>query len=474
MFPCRFVSAVFIIMLGLLSCRPFHPAPVYLPAELVPETFSQFTEDVDPDLKWWLTFQDNELNRLIEDAFENNLDLKTLWARVEQARASAVKAGADLYPHVSATAGTLHSRRQTDYGEQISRSVNDYSLGLTAFYQADVWGKNQAERQAAIFAAEAGEYEFSFAAITLAAEITQRWLQIISQRMQLRLLHDQLENNEILMELIRFRFRQAMVSILDIYQQQQVIDSLRAQIPLVEARKQRLTNELAVLLGKAPQIDPEISRDHLPFLLPFPAAGIPAQLLENRPDIRAAQLRLESAGWNIAAAKADRLPSISFTARSVFNSRHLDLLLDNWLLSLASNITAPLFDANLRAAEVDRLIAFEDENLAAYKQTVLIAVRQVEDTLMTESRQLEHIERLMQVIETARKALDQATVRYMNGLIDYLPVLTQILTVQGLERNLIDQQTVLLANRVDLFRALGGTWTSGLISLNSTSDANNL
>lgn len=459
-------------MIVLFSCRSFHPAPVFLPETLVPETFSQFTDDVDPDLKWWSTFQDNELNRLIEDAFENNLDLKTLWARVEQARASAVKAGADLYPHLTATAATEHFRRQTGHGENTVRSSNDYSLGLTGSYQADVWGKNQAERQATIYAAEAGEYEFSFAAITLAAEITQRWLQIISQRMQLRLLHDQLENNETLMELIRFRFRQAMVSILDVYQQQQVMDNIRAQIPLVEARMQRLTNELAVLMGKAPQIDPEISRDDLPFLLPLPAAGIPAQLLENRPDIRAAQLRLESVGWNIAAARADRLPSISLTARSVFNSRHLDLLLDNWLLSLASNITAPLFDANLRAAEVDRLIAVEDENLAAYKQTVLIAVRQVEDALMTESRQLEHIEKLRQVIDTARKALDQATVRYMNGLIDYLPVLTQILSVQGLERNLIDQQTVLLTNRVDLFRALGGTWTSELISPASTSDAN--
>jgi outer membrane protein TolC len=210
-------------------------------------------------------------------------------------------------------------------------------------------------------------------------------------------------------------------------------------------------------------LGPEISRENLPHLFPLPSAGIPAQLLENRPDIRAAQLRLESAGWSVAAAQAARLPSITFSARSVFNSRHLDYLLDNWFLSLASNLTAPLFDGNLRAAEVDRLKAVRDENLTAYKQAVLTAIRQVEDALVTENRQMEHIEKLKQVIDTARKALEQATVRYQNGLNDYLPVLTQILTVQNLERNLIDQQTILLANRVDLFRALGGTWTTELI-----------
>jgi NodT family efflux transporter outer membrane factor (OMF) lipoprotein len=285
--------------------------------------------------------------------------------------------------------------------------------------------------------------------------------------MQLHLLNDQLRNNETFLELIKLRFRQSMVSALDVYQQQQVIDNIRAQIPLVEDRKRRLNNQLAVLSGKAPHGSVEILRVDLPELAPMPPSGIPLDLLENRPDIRAAKFRLKSSGWNLAAARADRLPNISFSARGVFTSQHLDLLLDNWLLSLTSNLAAPIFDGNLREAEIERSRAFEDEKLSIYRQTVLVAIREVEDALVTESTQMEHIEKLKKVIDTARKALEQASIRYRHGLNDYLPVLTQILTVQDLERNLIDQQATLMANRVELFRALGATWTADLISSDS-------
>jgi outer membrane protein, multidrug efflux system len=448
----------------LSACRPYHPEPVSSLTGLVPENFSKVTTDEEPVSKWWETFKDPELNALIENAFSDNFNLKVLQARVQQARALADIAGADLYPELAATAGTVYSRRQNGTGSLRERTLREYNLGITGFYDLDVWGKYFSEKQTAVHFAQAGEQDFGAAAIILAAEISTRWIQIISQRMQLRLLNEQLQNNETILELIKLRFRQAMVSALDIYQQQQVIESLQAQIPLVQATESRLGNELAILTGKAPNGSIEILRYDLPDLDPMPPSGIPADLLENRPDIRAAQFRLQSAGWNLAAARANRLPNISFSAGGGFSSRHLDLLLDNWVISLTSNLVAPIFDGNRRAADVERSKAFEDENLAIYKQTVLTAIREVEDALVTENAQIEHIERLNQVIKTARKALEQASIRYRHGLNDYLPVLTQILTVQDLERNMIDQHTILLANRIDLFRALGATWTSELIS----------
>jgi outer membrane protein, multidrug efflux system len=460
---CFILALITGIIFCSSACRPFHPDPVPSLTGIIPENFSAFTSDAQPGLKWWESFNDPELNGIIEAAFTDNLNLQTLWARVEQARALSTIAGADLFPDLFVTAGTLHSRRQTDNGSLTSNTTRDYSLGISSGYDLDIWGKNLAEKQAAIHIFKAGEEDFGAASITLAAEITDRWVPVISQGMQLQLLNDQLHNNETILELIKLRFRQSMVSVLDVYQQKQVIDNIRAQIPLVEARKRQLSNELAVLSGKAPNGSVKILRTDFPDLAPMPPSGIPADLLENRPDIRAAQLRLKSAGWNLAAARADRLPNISFSARGAFSSRHLDLLLDNWVLSLASNITAPIFDGNRRLSEVELSRAFENENLAIYRQTVLLAIREVEDALVTESTQMEHIERLKQVIHTARKALEQASIRYRHGLNDYLPVLTQILTVQDLERNLIDQQTILLANRVDLFRALGATWTSGLM-----------
>ena len=431
--------------------------------ESLPNKFSEFTTDAAPEKRWWETFNDCELNALVEEAFLKNMNLKELWARLKQARARAVQTGADRYPDLTGTAGASHSKKRTKNGSASTSTSEDYSLGLSSSYELDLWGRVRAEQEAAILSAEASKQDLNVAAITLAAEVTNRWLQIIAQRMQKHLLNEQLRINQIYLELIELRFRYAMVSALDVYQQQQVIDQVRAQIPLVEAQESRLMNELSVLLGEAPRSPLVISRPDLPKLSPMPSTGIPADLLENRPDIRAAQLRLQSAGWNVSAARADRLPSLTLSAKAIFEKEHLDLLLDNWLLSIAANLTAPIFDGNRRAAEVDLTMALKDENLAAYRQNILTAIREVEDALVTEAKQQEHILELKQVIQTARKALDQATLRYRNGLTDYLPVLTQLLSVQDLERNLITQQATLLTNRISLYRSLGGTWTKDLI-----------
>jgi outer membrane protein TolC len=240
------------------------------------------------------------------------------------------------------------------------------------------------------------------------------------------------------------------------------VENVQAEIPLVEQDEQLLQHELAALLGKPPRTDLEITGSKLPAPPPLPPTGFPADLVASRPDVRAAGTRLRASDWQIAEARANRLPALRLTARGNVGEGDLDVLFDRWLLSLAANLTAPVLDGGRRAAEVDRTRAIADENLATYRDTVLTAVKEVEDALISEAKQREHIEGLEQVMTTARKALEEAGVRYQNGLNDYLPVLTQLLTVQGLERDLIRRKTALLNARVGLYRALGGTWTEGL------------
>lgn len=458
-----FIILVITSILSLVSCRLFNPELILSVQKNLPDKFSEIMSAAEPEKKWWKTFNDSELNTLIEEAFSNNLNLKQICARLMQARARAVQTGADRYPGMTGSADAAHSRKKNKNESALTGTSEDYSLGLSSSYELDLWGRVRAEQKAAFFSAEASKQDINTAAITLAAEVTNRWLQIIAQRMQQHLLNKQLKTNRTFLELIELRFRHAMVSALDVYQQQQVVDQVRAKIPLIEAQEHKLMNELSVLLGKAPRSPLVISRPDLPKLAHIPPTGIPADLLENRPDIKAAQLRLQSAGWNVSAARANRFPSLTLSARAIFENKHLDLLLDNWLLSLAANLTVPVFDGNRRAAEVDRTIALKNENLAAYRQTILMAIREVEDALVTEVKQKEHISELKQVILTARNALKQATLRYRKGLTDYLPVLTQLLSVQELERNLITQRATLLTNRISLYRSLGGTWTNGLI-----------
>ena len=446
-------------MLLVASCSPFKPRVRQSPAGELPPTFSLYTAESEPAKRWWEEFNDPELNALIIEMLSDNLTLKETWARLNQVRALAVQAGAALYPDLTGTAGASYTRQRSGNGSRKTVSDDNYFLGAVSSYELDLWGRIRSGRESALLEASAAREDVNTAAMTLAAEVAQRWVNIIAQRMQKRLLEHQLQTNLTFLELIELRFHMAMVSALDVYQQKQVVEDIRAEIPLVEAREQLLRHELALLLGKLPQTFLNISREDLPKPIEIPATGLPADLLSARPDLRAAGMRLWAADWQVAAARADRLPAISLTAQARYGESDMDVLFDNWLLSLAGNLTAPIFDGKRRAAEVDRSLAIVDEKVSAYRRTVLTAIKEVEDALVTESKQREHIKGLEKVTDTARKALKEAGNRYRKGLIDYLPVLTQLLKVQGLERNLIQQQANLLSARISLYRALGGTWT---------------
>jgi NodT family efflux transporter outer membrane factor (OMF) lipoprotein len=456
----------------LAACSPFAPGIRRSPAEDLPEKFSIYTGEAEPMQHWWESFNDPQLNELISTALAGNFTLKEAWARLNQARALAVQAGADLYPQVDADGDAFVGRQNFDGDPSSPFSIEDYSLGLIARYEVDLWGRIRAQRDSALLQASATREDLFTAAITIAAEVANRWVLIISQRMQKQLLKEQLRINETLLELVDLRFRMAMVSALDVYQQQQVVESVKAEIPLVERDELLLRHELAVLIGKPPLTDIGIERSELPQPPALPPTGFPVDLLAARPDVKSAGLQLQAADWQIAAARAARLPALSLNAGARYGQGDFEVLFSNWLLTLSANLTAPVLDGGRRAAEVDRTRALADENLATYYDTVLTAVKEVEDALISEAKQREHIEGLQKVAAVARRALEEAGVRYRNGLNDYLPVLTQLLAVQGLERDLIRRQTDLLAARVRLYRALGGKWPQELDTLTSQQNTN--
>jgi len=420
-----------------------------------------YSGESTPEGHWWRSLESLELNRLIEMGLADNLSLKQTWARLDQARALAVQAGASRYPDLTGDAVAAASRSRTGSGTTSGNEA--YGLGLVSSYEVDMWGRLQAQRRAAALDVAASQEDLHTAAITLSAEVTLRWLGIIASRQQKALLEKQLQTNETVLELIQLRFRNAMVSALDVYQQKQLVENVQAEIPLVEEKERLQMHELAVLLGKPPGTTFYIAADQFPNLPALPGVGLPADLLAARPDIKAAGRRLEAADWQIAEARANRLPALTLTARARYGESELDTLFDTWLLNLSANLSAPIIDGGFRKAEVDRTRAVAAERLAAYRDTVIKAVKEVEDALVREEKQQAHIEGLQQIIETAQKALEEAGARYRNGISDYLPVLTQLLSVQSLENNLILRQENRMAARVALHRALGGGWPADLL-----------
>ena len=449
----------------LSSCTLFAPkARSGLEEISMPESFSLKDTITNPAQRWWETFGDEELNSYISEALSGNQSLISYWFRFEKAQAQAKKAGADIWPSLSGDAGAAYSKVRTDDGTSSSTLEGDnYSLGLGASYEIDLWGRIRASRKSALLEFEASREDYNAAAMTVAAEVTERWVNILAQRLQRQLLEHQLSINKTYLDLVELRFRNSLASALDVLQQQQLLEKIRAQMPMIEMQERILKNQLAALLGRMPNELSGIVRRDLPVLAAPPAAGLPVQLLQNRPDIIGALRRLAAADQDLAAAQADRLPSLRLTGRSAYDSDELDLLFDNWIINLAAGLSAPIFDGGRRKAEVAVNRAAVKQQLAEYRSLVLSAVREVEDALIRETKIRENISALQKQLQAARYALDEARSRYINGLNDYLPVLTQLLSVQSLESDMIRKNEELLVARVSLYRAVGGSWVDDLV-----------
>jgi len=444
----------------LFSCTPFAPAARLGQEETaVPDSFSIKDSIQDPKQRWWETVDDEQLNSFVDEALTDNQTLLSYWARLEKAQAQARKEGADLKPSLAGAAGASYTRIETDSS---SGENKNYSIGLVAGYEVDLWGRIRATNESALLSAEASREDLNTVAMTLAAEVTERWVAILSQRLQRQLLEQQLSNNETYLELVELRFRKSLASALDVFQQRQLVERSKAQLPLIEMQERMLQNQLAVLLGRMPNQSPVITRQELPVLDAVPDAGLPVQLLQNRPDIVAAFKRLEAVDQDLAAARADRLPALRLTGSVAYDSDQLEKVFDNWIANLAASVTAPVFDGGRRKAEVDINEAAVQQQLAEYRQLVLSAVREVEDALISETKIREHVAALENQLQAGKNALKEAGTRYLNGLNDYLPVLTQLLSVQSLENDLIRRHEDLLVARISLYRAIGGSWTDEL------------
>lgn len=450
------------------------PAP--MPLDL-PQDFSRSGAEELP-AQWWLCFNDPSLNVLMDRAFEGNFNLRSAWNRLEQAEAALRKSGATLYPELNDSAAwkrtwsreksvqtvTIETGDSSESTQTVQRTVveeghiDNASLGFSASYEVDLWGRVRFARNAAKLDAEATLEDVMSAAVSLSANIASLWYQLVAQRIQVRVLEEQLAVNQATLEIITLRFKRGQSSSIDVLQQRQLVETRSGQKTLAEAQLKTLEHSLAILLGQAPgalELPPDSQLQELP---PLPETGVPAELVRRRPDVRSDYLRIQAADQRVAAAIADRFPQLSITARyDATNEKWRDLF-DNWAAALAANLTAPLFDAGLRKAEVERTRAVADEYVNTYAQTILTALHEVEDALALESKQQEYLESLHRQYELSQQITEQTRDEYLKGSEDYLRVLDVQLSHQDLQSQLVEAQRQLIDYRIDLCRALAGGW----------------
>lgn len=441
-------------------------APIELPAH--------FAEPGDQggntEPRWWLAFDDAELHALVAQSLEKNFQVKASWARLHQASAVARSAMSGLFPTIDAQlqAGRSQSPpRVFNLGggpQTIPGVVNDsFAASLPLRYELDVWGRVRSawsaaqQDEAAIFA------DVQTGALTVAANVTERWFDIVEQRAVRALLNQQLDTNKSFLELVSVRFEQGQGALSDLYQQQQQVQQLTAQLVTVDTQEQVAQKQLALLLGKPPQDVVSNSRNALPPPPALPEVGVPARLLNERPDIRAARHRVVAADYRVGQAIAARFPSFSLSGSLGFNSVDIGSFFESFVWNFMGSVAGNVWDGGVRASEVRRTEGAVQEALYHYAQALLTGMVDVETALLQERQQRRRIAILEEQVATAKRTVEAARLRFEAGVAEtYIPTLTAMVSLQTAERSLLAERRRLLSQRVQIYRALGGQWTTEL------------
>jgi len=456
-----------VLIAGCVRMDPEYQRPE--PVGTLPDRFEQVSADttgIRVDDAWWREFKDPNLDRLVEDVLVYNWDLKEAAARILEARARFRETRADRYPELGFNAGA--DRRNLSGTQGNTRlDITSYELSLGASYEVDLWGRFASLTEAAWRDLLAEEENRRTLAQSIVAETVLLYLEIESLERRIQIAHQNIDSFRRSLEFVSTRYRRGLVSVLDIRQARRVLAQAEAVLPELEELLGLRQQELAVLLGRYPATsDPrEQPEDYFQQLPPVPA-GLPSELLQRRPDIRAAEARLQAANRRIGAAKAARFPSIALTGEYGFSSdelnRLVDLDFDFW--SVTAGLTQPIFNAGRLKANQRGAEARYEQEAAVYARTLLTALSEVEAALLTRRKQIERRERLYRFREEARATGRVAAQRYIRGLTPYLDVLDAQRTRFEAEDQLVRVELIVLSNRVQLYRSLGGNWAAPEVS----------
>ncbi|HLJ49904.1 MAG TPA: efflux transporter outer membrane subunit [Bryobacteraceae bacterium] len=458
----------------LSSCMvgPKYKKPdVQVPAafkEAPPDSFKEtkdwkFAQPGAPALppNWWEAFADPQLTALEEQAVTGNQNLKIAEARFRQARALIRFNRASEFPTISTTPGIASVRESANrpYFPLRPSSTGDFTLPFDLSYEVDLWGRVRRTVNAAREEAQATAADLATATLSIQAELAYDYFELRAADAQKQLLDDTVKAYSDALRLTQNRFEGGAVPKSDVAQAQTQFDTATAQQTDIGVERAQYEHAIATLLGKPPA---QFSLAAAPLGTTPPAVpvGLPSQLLERRPDVAAAERRIEEANEQIGIARAAFFPTVTLGASAgIEGSSILNWL--NWpsrFWAVGPSLAQTLFDAGRRHAGSDAAVASYDAAVANYRETTLTAFQQVEDSLAA-LRILENEEKQQRsAVASAEEALQIFINRYQGGVDNYLQVITAQTTALTNQRNEIDIQRRRMDASVLLIKALGGGW----------------
>lgn len=416
---------------------------------------------------WLKSFADPELEAIVAEAINNNLNLKAAVARVDAAAGFATQAGAELKPVIGAGGRGLAAEGFSAGDPSLTSS----GVALNMSWEMDLWGRVRSQAAAGEAAFEAAQYQLEWAYQSIAAQTAKVWFLVTEAKLQLGLAEAAQELYESNLKVIESKYKQGQVTSREVALARAQVASGQATIRKARGARQQSARALEVLLGRYPAAEIEGADDLAATLSPIPV-GMPSELLERRPDLRAAERAVAAQYYQIQSAEAARLPRISLTAGLGTSSNELSNLVslgsDYW--TAGANFAAPIFAGGALAAQVDVESAQYKEAMANYGLVALRAFSEVEQGLANETLLREREEFMRQVLAESTEALRVARVQFDVGKVDFLLVLQQQGQVIAARVNLLNIQDQRLQQRIDLHLALGGSFDEKRVEQNTTND----
>jgi outer membrane protein, multidrug efflux system len=424
---------------------------------------------------WWEGFGDPELDKLVSRAVAQNLDVQTAAARIREARAREIAAGASSKPQVDAQSSATRQRISENAiplppgaggsGGSFGLPGSEFTtfrVGFDASWEIDLFGKTRRSVEAA--RARTGEalWNQRDVQVSVAAEVADAYLTLRTLQQRIATAEAELARQQRFERLVAARARGGLVTGQDLEQQRSERSTAAAALPGLHAQAETQIHAIGVLTGDTPEaliaeVSPPAAMPPAPPDIP---AGLPSDLLRRRPDIRAAERELAASTADIGVAVADLYPRFSLTAAPTLVSTALASLIE-WgsrSFSIGAALDWPLLNGGRTRGNIAVANARQEQALIAYRKSVLQALQDVEDSLSRSDGDRRQVADLQDALRTATRAEEIARTRYRGGLVTYSDVLQAQARRIKLEDQLTETRGTLARDTVALFKALGGGW----------------
>ena len=461
--PTRFQSILLIPAILLTTLTGCAVGPDYLPPEKSSnmdhwqETMEAGIVPSEADVsQWWRHLQDQHLDKLVDRALADNLDLDQARSRVREARAQRGIAGAERFPTLDVS-GSSATRK---IGEAPSGGL--YSAGFDAAWELDFFGRVKRTVEASTADMEAQVEDMRSVQVTLLSEVALNYVELRSFQSRLSFAQSNVDLQQETRDIVQARFDADLAGRLDLRQAESNLATTKAQLPPLKTGLQHAMNRLSVLIGEKPgEVNTMLAKpEPVPVAPAEIAIGIPAELMRRRPDIRRAERELAAQTARVGVAVADLYPRFQLTGSLSFSATDATNLFTT--LSRALSI-GPSFKWNIfNAGSVRNNIKVQNERqqqaLLAYEKSVLTALEDVENSIVSYARELDRRQQLENAVRASLEAVDLAKELYQGGLRDFNYVLDTQRALFVQQDSLAASNAEVTSNLIRLYKAIGGGW----------------